>query len=180
MGLYRLQGTISQLGQCEFDNDLVIYAFIEILMPDGGRRLLKKVAVCTDIGAAIGVGTEGEFFFDEVFVVGRRFLSQFWGVKTDHREVVDSVNLRTMLTTVNLLRGIIFTPILLSGLPDLLAGIGQAFELLSGSVNRGRFFKRTETGRSGPAAPLSPERLGYALRGALGEAVTKGRRQGGR
>lgn len=42
MGLYSLQGTISRLGQCEFDNDLVIYAYVEITTHDENRRLLKR------------------------------------------------------------------------------------------------------------------------------------------
>lgn len=36
MGLYSVRGTISQLGQCEFDNNLVVCAYVEIIDPTGG------------------------------------------------------------------------------------------------------------------------------------------------
>jgi hypothetical protein len=162
MALYSVRGAISQLGQCTFNNDFCIYAFIEIATPDGGRRLLKKILVCVDVQAAMDVGTEGEFFFDDLFVSGRGFLAQFWGLKTDERFVIDSVNMRKALAFVNLRRGILYTPLLFVGFPELLAGIGQAWSLINQSANRGRFFRRTPSPL--PKSDLdvpTPERVGY-------------------
>src|SRR5258708_1938223 len=78
MALFCERGTISRLGQSEFNNDFCIYAFIEISTPEGERRLLKKIIVFSDMHAAMDVGMEGQFFFDDVFVHGRRYLAQFW------------------------------------------------------------------------------------------------------
>ncbi|MEH2474087.1 hypothetical protein V1281_004729 [Nitrobacteraceae bacterium AZCC 2161] len=38
MALYSLSGTISQLGQCEFDNDLVVYANVGVARPHANRE----------------------------------------------------------------------------------------------------------------------------------------------
>lgn len=168
MGLYLLRGTILQLGQCQFDNDLVVYAYIEIMDAAGVRTLVKKVAVAVDIQAVIEPGTHGTFFVDELFVPGRRILCQLWGLLTVDRRVIDRVNLRTILTFRNLLQGILFTPVLGAGLTLLVAGIGQLWSHLNGSANRNRFFLRAEKGEidgAKPGLPL-PERLGLALRDA--------------
>ncbi|MCG6205843.1 hypothetical protein LPW26_14420 [Rhodopseudomonas sp. HC1] len=174
MGLYALKGTIVQLGPCELDLDLAVYAFIEIIDPEGARTLVKKVAVGVDVQAVIQPGSQGTFFIDEVFVVGRRILSQLWGVSNGERDVIDSANLRTMLAASNMFRGIVFTPILGLGLPYLLAGIGQTWSLLDGSGNRRRFFHKALNGdvdgRSGP--PL-PERLGLALGRAVADLTRR-------
>ena len=63
MGLYSLNGTITRLGQSEFNNDFQIYAFIEITDAVGARMLLKKVAVAVDVEAAIGQGVTGQSLF---------------------------------------------------------------------------------------------------------------------
>jgi hypothetical protein len=175
MGLYSVRGTISQLGQCEFDNNLMVYAYVEIVDPTGGRRLVKKVAVCVDIQAALHPGLEGHFFFDEIFVSGRKILCQFWGISTVERFVVDQVDMRAGLARIHLFRGILYTPLFGLGLPMLIAGIGQTWSLLNGSANRTRFFrgegrKDAEVAKSRP--PL-PERLGLALRGAAVEFLRK-------
>ncbi|MFT3940293.1 hypothetical protein [Rhodopseudomonas sp.] len=161
MGLYALNVTITQLGQCEVDNDLVVYAFIEIVDPEGARTLVKKVAVCVDVQAVIQPGSQGTFFIDGVFVVGRRILSQLWGVSTGEREVVDYANLRAMLAASNMVRGIVFTPILGLALPYL---FGQTWSLLDGSGNRRRYFRPVISGEvEGSSGPPLPERLGVAL-----------------
>ncbi|NEW97160.1 hypothetical protein [Rhodopseudomonas sp. BR0G17] len=174
MGLYALEGTIVQLGPCEVDLDLAVYAFIEIIDPQGARTLVKKVAVGVDVQAVIQPGSQGIFFIDEVFVVGRRILCQLWGASTSDRDVIDTANLRTILAVTNMLRGIVFTPILGLGLPYLLAGIGQSWSLINGSANRRRYFHKAINGdverRSGP--PL-PERLGLALGRAVADLTRR-------
>lgn len=179
MGLYSLNGTISKFGQCEFDNDLVIYAFVEIVDAEGARTLVKKVAVCVDIQAAVGEGTTGEFFFDAVFVFGRRYLCQFWGIKTAERSVTDGANFRAILAPTNLILGIFLTPLFGYGLPRLIAGIGQSWSLLDGSGDRKSFFheRRVLTAAAAPAdarQPLAwPERLGLDHRKTLTALLRK-------
>ena len=141
MGLFFLNGTISRLGQSEFNNDITIYAFIEIVDAAGARTLLKKVAVAVDVEAAIDQGVTGQFYFDEVFVFGRRYLSQFWGVRTATHSVIDGTNFRKMLAVANLFQGVLLTPLFGYGLPCLIAGIGQAWSLIDGSADRDGFFR---------------------------------------
>ncbi|PZA10770.1 hypothetical protein DNX69_15595 [Rhodopseudomonas palustris] len=174
MGLYALEGTITQFGQCQVDNDLVVYAYIEVVDAAGLRTLIKKVAVGVDVQALIEPGMEGTFFIDEFFVVGRRILSQLWGVSTTERDVIDSANLRTMLAASNMFRGIVFTPLMGLGIPYLLAGIGQCWSLIDGSGNRRRYFDKAINGDVGsrPGPPL-PERLGLALGRAVADLTRR-------
>lgn len=175
MGLYRLEGTISRLGQCEFDNDIVVYAYIEFVDAHGQRTLVKKVAVCVDIQAAIGEGVDGTFYFDELFVSGRRYLCQLWGLRNAERSILDGADLRRILAIVHLVRGILFTPVFAVGLPDLIAGVGQTWSLMSGSAVREKFFVRNDAASAprgllyndgvGAVRPLPmPERIGLRLR----------------
>ena len=175
MGLYSLSGTISRIGQSEFDNDVVNYAFIEIVDAEGRRKLVKKVAVCVDVQAAIGEGVTGEFFFDAVFVFGRRYLCQFWAVRTAERSVVDGTNFRAILAPVNLIAGIILTPFFGYGLPRLIAGIGQLWSILTGSADRKRFFVEGQIAAPmvGPRPLPLPERLGRQLRAAVIDFLKK-------
>lgn len=174
MGLYALKGTISQFGQCEVDNDLIVYAYIEVVDAAGRRTLVKKVAVSVDVQAVIELGLEGTFFFDEVFVVGRRILSQLWGASTSDRDVIDTTNLRTILAVTNMLRGIVFTPVLGLGIPYLLAGIGQTWSLIDGSANRRRYFHKVMTGDvEGRSGPSLAERLGLALGRAVADLTRR-------
>jgi hypothetical protein len=108
---------------------------------------------------------------------GRRYLAQFCGLKTDGREVIDGVNLRATLAPLHIIKGLLLTPIMFVGLPELLAGIGQAWSLISGSADRKRFFRQTPPPL--PAASrtdlFSPERLGQALRESMKEAIARRR-----
>ena len=76
-----------------------------------------------------------------MFVFGRRYLSQFWGVRTAAHSVVDSANFRSVLAVANLFQGVILTPFFGYGLPCLIAGIGQSWSLLTGSADRHGFFR---------------------------------------
>jgi len=104
MGLYLLCGTITQLGQCEFNNDLTVYAYIEIMDAAGARTLVKKVAVAVDIQAVIEPGVEGTFFLDDLFVPGRHTgarLGELVGLQPHNirqREMVDIVDLTTQIS----------------------------------------------------------------------------------
>ena len=175
MGLYSLNGTITRLGQSEFNNDVTIYAFIEITDSKGARTLIKKVAVAVDVQAAIGEGVAGQFYFDDVFVFGRRYLCQFWGVRTATHSIVDGANFRKMLAVFNLIWGILLTPLFGYGLPCLIAGIGQSWSLLTGSADRDGCFRGPEVAaeEAGPRPVALPERLGLQLRAAVHDYLSK-------
>jgi hypothetical protein len=144
MGLYRLRGRLTQLGQCQFDNETIIYAYVEIVGADGSRSLVKRVAVCTDVSSGLHEGMEGEFYFDKLFVFGRSIYCQLWGFETAERRIVDSVNMRSAVTRGNLIFGILFTPVLAIGSTHLVAGLGQLAILLTGSVSRRKFLRSLE------------------------------------
>jgi hypothetical protein len=143
MGLYRFSGTITRLGQCEFTNDYEIYAYVEIATSSGGRQMIKKVAVFADIAACLFQGLEGDFYFDDVFVPGRRAHCQLWGIRSAERAVIDGVNLRVSMMRLNLLCGVLFTPVFGAGTLRLVAGIGQMMSMLNGSADRLKFFEGT-------------------------------------
>lgn len=169
MGLHSLTGTISRLGQSEFNNDIQIYAFIEITDAQGVQTLLKKVAVGVDVEAAIGQGVAGQFYFDDVFVFGRRYLCQFWAAKTATHSVVDGTNFRKMLAVANLFQGVLLTPLFGYGLPCLIAGIGQTWSLFDGSGDREKFFSDRDVAAQATVPQPLPavEELGLQLRAAV-------------
>lgn len=82
MGLFKVSGTIVAIGQSEFDNRSTLYAFLEIVEPNGCRVIVRNVGVLNQVASSIALGTNGEFFFDKFFVFGRPFVSQLWGTKT--------------------------------------------------------------------------------------------------
>jgi hypothetical protein len=143
MGLYRFSGTVTRLGQCEFNNDYEIYAYVEI-STQRGRRMVKKVAVYADVAACLFQGLEGDFNFDDVFVPGRRAHCQLWGVRSAERAIIDSFDLRASMMRLNLLCGVLFTPVFGAGALRLVAGLGQLMSILNGSTDRGVFFEETQ------------------------------------
>jgi len=155
MGLYRISGTITRLGQCEFDNDYEIYAYVEVTGTIGRRTLVKKVAVFADIGSSIHQGLDGDFYFDEVFVPGGRAHCQLWGIRAPDRCVIDSVDLRANMMRFNLLCGILFTPVFGAGLVRLIAGIAQMISILTGAADRQRYFDTAIDGPGDGPSPLS-------------------------
>lgn len=155
MGLYGLRGRLSRLGQFEFDNETVVYAFIEIIDAEGRRALVKRVAVFSDVASGIHEGMEGDFYFDELFVFGRKVKCQLWGFTTAERRIMDSVNFRHRVTRGNLIFGILFTPVLALGSTHLVAGLCQIVVLLSGTANRSRFLSRFDVNFK-IAPPLQP------------------------
>jgi hypothetical protein len=154
MGLYKLTGRITRLGQCEFTNDYEIYAFVEVTTSDGRRELIRKVAVFADIAAALLDGADAEFFFDDVFVPGGRVKCQLWGIRSADRAVIDNVNMRHSMMRYNLLCGVLFTPVFGAGALRLAAGIGQLVSVLNGSTNRSRLFDGLIVDQSKPEGTL--------------------------
>lgn len=138
MGLISIEGTLSSIGQSKFDNDIIIYAYIEITKPSGERALVEKVAVCNDVAARLRLGQQGEFFIDRLFKNGPELRCQLWGLKADGTATLDSRNLRTPIMIMRILIGI--PGILLFGL-GLILIISSLIQLRTGGMmDRRRMF----------------------------------------
>lgn len=113
--LFAVKGSVTNIGQSEFNNNAEIFAYIEITEPSGRRVMIEKVAVSNDVGAIFAMGVLGEFFIDRVFKSGP-VRTQLWGIKTHDREIFDRKNLRLQVSLVQLLYGLVTTPVLGLGL----------------------------------------------------------------
>ncbi|CEG09233.1 MAG: hypothetical protein J0G33_05555 [Afipia felis] len=136
MGLFNIAGTVTALGQSQFDNIHTVYAYIEITEPSGRRVQIDKVAVCNDTAALLAMETSGEFFFDKMFVYGRRYHCQLWGIKSDNMAVMDRTNVRIMVMWHHIILGLLLMPIGFLGSFWLFPGLGHLITILSGRVNR--------------------------------------------
>lgn len=135
-----MKGTVTALGQSQFDNVVTIYAYIEITEASGRRIQIDKVAVANDAGTLLAMGSVGEFFFDKMFVYGRRYHYQLWGIKAENMVVMDRVDARKMVTIHHIIFGTLLLPIGGLGVFWLLPGLGHLVTMLSGRVHRDRFF----------------------------------------
>ena len=139
MNLFELKGTVSALGQSVFDNDVVVYAFVEITDFEGGRTMIEKVAVCNDIGAVFAMGVSGSFYIDRLFRLSGPLRCQLFGVKTDRVAVFDRSDLRRKVGLIKILWGILTLPVIGLGLLMILPGIHLL--VLSVRHDRSRFFQ---------------------------------------
>jgi hypothetical protein len=110
MSLHAIKGTITAIGQSRFDNDVTIYAYLDITDPSGRRTRVEKVAVCNDVGSFLQLGLEGEFFVDRLFRYSQSFRCQLWALKTANHDIIDSKDLRKRLAGIRLLLGIGLLP----------------------------------------------------------------------
>jgi hypothetical protein len=140
MGLFSISGTVSAIGQSIFNNDIAVYAYIEITETSGRRVSVEKVAVCNDAAAELQLGSAGEFFFDKMAVFDARFRCQLWGVKSDAGAVFDRRNIRKLFIGQNLVAGIVLLPLFGVGLLWLVPGFASLCAVLSGEVDRKRRF----------------------------------------
>jgi hypothetical protein len=140
MSLLTFKGTVTALGQSQFDNVVTIYAYIEITEASGRRIQIDKVAVANDAGTLLTMGSVGEFFFDKMFVYGRRYHYQLWGIKAEKMAVMDRVDARKMVTIHHIIFGMLLLPIGGLGALWLLPGLGHLVTMLSGRVNRDQLF----------------------------------------
>jgi hypothetical protein len=142
MNLHELKGTVTALGQSVFDNEVVIFAYVEITDPQGKRTMIEKVAVCNDVGAVFEAGVSGTFYVDRIFRMESRLRCQLFGIKTGTRSVFDRTDLRRKVAIMKILVGLLMLPVVGLGLLLLLPGI----HLLGLSVlhDRRRFFFGTE------------------------------------
>lgn len=139
MDLFSISGTVTAIGQSWFNNDLAIYAFIEITEASGRRVNVEKVAVCNDAASQLQLGSAGEFFFDKMFVFGGRFGCQLWGIKSESMAVFDRHDMRKLFIGHHILLGIVLLPIFI-GLFWLLPGLASGWTVLSGGVDRKALF----------------------------------------
>jgi len=137
MSLFHINGTVTAIGQSEFDNVVTLYAFLEITEASGRPISIEKVAVCSDVAARFKIGVSGEFFVDRISRhSGIR--CQLWGIKTNGVAVIDSRDLRKRIAALQLIWGLMLTP--LAGI-GLLLVLPALFRLAaSGSEDRRRMF----------------------------------------
>lgn len=113
--LFAVKGSVTNLGQSEFNNDVENFAYVEITEPSGRRVMIEKVVVANDVGAIFAMGVTGEFFVDRVFKSGP-IRCQLWGLKTQNREIFDRKNMRLQVGLVQFLYGLVTIPVLGLGL----------------------------------------------------------------
>ena len=79
--LFSIKGSVTKIGQSEFNNNAELFAYIEITEPSGRRVMIEKVVISNDVGAAFAMGVAGEFFIDRMLKSGPVRI-QLWGIKT--------------------------------------------------------------------------------------------------
>jgi hypothetical protein len=137
MTLFQINGTVTAIGQSEFDNVVTLYAYLEITEASGSRIAIEKVAVCSDVAARLRIGVSGEFFVDRMSRhSGIR--CQLWGIKTDGVAVLDSRDLRKRIAGLQLIWGLVLMP--LAGIGLLLVVPALIRLAASGSEDRRRMF----------------------------------------
>lgn len=140
MGLFRVSGTIVAIGQSEFNNKGTLYAFIEILEPNGRRVIVCNVGMLNQVASSITLGTNGEFFFDKFFVYGRPFVSQLWGVKSAAGLVSFDNDMRKHAMGLSFLVGALTIPLLGVGFLFIALGLLQLLFVIIRAGARKRMF----------------------------------------
>lgn len=140
MGLFKISGTVTAIGQSEFNNHHTLYAFIELVEPTGRRVMVQNVWVGNQVLATMNVGAEGEFCFDKFFAASKGLVSQLWGVKTSGGLVSFDRNMRTPLTFVHLALGIVLLPFGGVGMVFLVFALPQLVKLIGMIGARERMF----------------------------------------
>jgi hypothetical protein len=143
MSLFAIEGTLTALGQCEFDNLIVVYAYIEITKATGERVLVEKVAVCSDVSARLRLGQEGEFFIDRIRQVAPAVRCQLWGLKSDGVTTLDSKDLRRRISAALLVQGILMLPLFGAGLLMIIPALIRL--MASGPAERRKLFYGAES-----------------------------------
>jgi hypothetical protein len=92
--MFTVSGTITAIGQSQLNNEVSVYADIEITETTGRRVTVQKVAVRNEADASLQLGLAGQFFFNRVFLHGQPYRCQLWGIQADGLTVFDRKNLR--------------------------------------------------------------------------------------
>jgi hypothetical protein len=154
MSLSAISGTVTAVGQSVFNNDLTIFAYLEITEASGRRTSIEKVAVCNDVMARLELGTAGEFFVDRIFRFSQSFRCQLFGIKTGGVAVLDRRDLRKRTIVAQLILGLALTPVLGIGLVLVVPNLLKALTLFT-LDRRGMFY--------GPD-PVDAQRLDQTVR----------------
>lgn len=154
MNLFEVEGTVTALGQCVFDNTGMIYAYITITDASGQRTMIEKVAVGNDIGAVLAIGQSGRFYVDRLFSGNNTYRCQLWGLKADGHAVIDRRDLRTTVAWWNIGYGILTVPVFGIGLLLIFSGI----RLLAGDTDRQKLFRGGDNAFPTPL-PTQPVRI---------------------
>lgn len=154
MNLFEVEGTVTTLGQCVFDNSGMIYAYIAITDASGRRTMIEKVAVSNDIGAVLAVGQTGRFYVDRLFSGNNTFRCQLWGVRADGHAVIARDDLRSKIGWWRIGFGILTVPVFGIGLLLIFSGIG----LLMGDTDRQKLFRGRDCA-SPPPLPTQAVRI---------------------
>lgn len=141
MSLFQITGTLTAVGQSEFDDVTTLYAYLEITDEAGRRVTIEKVAVCNDVAPHLRIGGSGEFFVDRMSL-NSGIRCQLWGVKADGVAVVDRRDLRKRIAALRLIWGLVLTPFGGVGLLLLVPALWRLATL--GSVDRNRMFYGTD------------------------------------
>jgi hypothetical protein len=131
MSLSAISGTVTAVGHSVFNNDLTIFAYLEITEASGCRTSVEKVAVCNDVMARLELGTAGEFFVDRIFRFSQSFRCQLFGIKTDGVAVLDRRDLRKRTIVAQLILGFALTPVFGIGLVLVIPNLVKAVTLLT-------------------------------------------------
>ncbi|MBR1225221.1 hypothetical protein JQ600_09855 [Bradyrhizobium sp. AUGA SZCCT0176] len=156
MNLFKVEGTVTALGQNVFDNNVMIYAYVVVTDASGRRTMIEKVAVCNDVGAVLELGINGRFYVDRLFNGNNVFRCQLWGVRADGLAVIDRHNLRLKTGLFKIVYGILTIPIFGIGLMLLFGGIRLL--ALNFQNDRQQMFKEGE-GRLPPPLPTQAVRI---------------------
>jgi hypothetical protein len=129
--LFAVKGSVTNIGQSEFNNNAQNFAYVEISEPSGRRVMIEKVVVSNDVGAIFEMGVTGEFFVDRVFRSGP-IRCQLWGIKTHNRAILDRKNMRLQVSLVQLMWGLITIPVLGLGLLLAIPALVRLFGCVGG------------------------------------------------
>ena len=125
-------GTVTALGQVEFDLMHATYAYIEIRRADGRILRAENVVVLNQVGTLLELGVDGRFFFDAARLKAG-VIRQLFGIRrSDGRWAYDAEQVRVQAAMANILQGFIFSfvfvglPVLAMGILQLIYSIGMA------------------------------------------------------
>lgn len=135
MSLFAIEGTVTAVGQSLFDNDVTIYAYIEITETSGRRVMVEKVGVCNDVATVFRAGMSGEFFVDRL-QSSRLFRCQLWGIKSEGREIFDSTDAREKIAIAQLIYGLLLTPLFGLGLLVAIPALFRLLQCITGARRR--------------------------------------------
>lgn len=124
-------GTVTALGQVEFNMLQATYAYIEVQRTDGRILRAENVVVLNEAATLLEIGVEGRFFFDSARLKAGTIRQLFGIQRTDGRWAYDRMQVRVLAAIQNIVIGVLLLfvfvgiPILVMGLLQLLYSVGM-------------------------------------------------------